>query len=266
VVRIVQVSDTHLSRRTPEASANWSAIVDHLTADPPDLIVNTGDVSLDGANEATDLEYAYRAHKSLPAPWRAIPGNHDVGDIGATTDPTDSDRRARFADVFGDPFWIVPCGGWDVVGVDIQAMAAPTDAVEPAWEWLGRALTTNRPVMLCMHRPLMPFSAGESDEPRRYLTGDPRERLRTSIETSSVRIVATGHVHQSRQVTVDGCTHVWAPSTWATLPDDAQPVIGTKVVGFVEYRLGSDATATTAVPDGVHQHIIGTTIPMPYAH
>jgi alkaline phosphatase D len=51
VVRIVQVSDTHHSPRTPEARSNWDAIVDYLIANPPDLVVNTGDVSLDGAND-----------------------------------------------------------------------------------------------------------------------------------------------------------------------------------------------------------------------
>lgn len=266
MVRVVQISDTHLSRRTPEARSNWNTIVAYLSADPPDLVINTGDVSLDGAHDVDDLQYALDAHRLLPGPWRAIPGNHDVGDVEPTTDPTDANRRARFADVFGDPFWTVSCGAWDIVGVDIQALASTADVAEPAWERLGAALDTARPVMLCMHRPLMPLVPGEIDEPRRYVTGGPRRRLAETIATSSIRVVATGHVHQSRHLVVNGCAHVWAPSTWATLGDSDQPTIGTKIVGFTEHHLESEATAFTVVPDGVDQHVIGTTIPSPYSH
>lgn len=168
-VRIVQVSDTHLSLRAPEARANWDAIVEHLAADPPDLVINTGDVSLDGAHDLEDLDYAVRAHQALPAPWRVIPGNHDVGDIGEITEPAGVILRSRFVEMFGDAFWSVPCGEWDVIGVDIQALAAEDDA-EELWEWLDGALATRRPVMFCMHRPLMPFAVGETDDPRRYET------------------------------------------------------------------------------------------------
>ena len=265
VVRIVQLSDTHLSQNAPEARANWDAIVEHLAADPPDLVINTGDISLNGAHHLADLEYAFRAHQALPAPWRVIPGNHDVGDIGEITEPAGAGLRARFVALFGDAFWSVPCGEWDVIGIDIQALAAE-DHAEELWDWLDGVLATKRPVMFCMHRPLMPYAAGETDEPRRYVTGELRARLRSLIAESSVRVVATGHVHQTRSVTIDERMHVWAPSTWALLPDSIQPVIGTKVVGFVEHRLGSDAHVTTVVPDNVRQHVIGISFPSPYSH
>lgn len=264
-VRIVQLSDSHLSQRAPEARANWDAIVEHLAADPPDLVINTGDVSLDGAHDVADLVYAFRAHEALSAPWRVIPGNHDVGDIGEFPEPAGAVLRSRFVDLFGDAFWSVPCGEWDVIGIDIQALAAEED-VEELWDWLGGVLATRRPAMLCMHRPLMPWAAGETDEPLRYVTGELRTRLRALIAGSSIRVVATGHVHQARRVGIDDRLHVWAPSTWAQLPDSIQPVIGTKVVGFVEHRLGSDATVATVVPDGVRQHVVGVTIPSPYSH
>ncbi|HEX6420490.1 MAG TPA: metallophosphoesterase, partial [Acidimicrobiales bacterium] len=75
--RLLVVSDTHLSPRTPEADTNWDAVVRHVAATRPDLVVHAGDVSLDGALAPGDLDHARRRLDRLPVPWRAVPGNHD---------------------------------------------------------------------------------------------------------------------------------------------------------------------------------------------
>ena len=56
--QLVVVSDSHLSGRAPEAERNWSAVVDHVHRTRPDLVVHVGDLSLDGENDAEDLDYA----------------------------------------------------------------------------------------------------------------------------------------------------------------------------------------------------------------
>ena len=43
-LRIVQISDTHLSRRRPFFHHNWELLVDLLAAEPCDLIVCSGDM------------------------------------------------------------------------------------------------------------------------------------------------------------------------------------------------------------------------------
>jgi predicted phosphodiesterase len=48
-IRLVAVSDTHLSSRAPEGLANWAAVVRDVAATNADLIVHLGDVTLDGA-------------------------------------------------------------------------------------------------------------------------------------------------------------------------------------------------------------------------
>jgi predicted phosphodiesterase len=262
-VRVVQVSDTHLSERTPEAAANWQAIVDYLERDPPDLVVNTGDISLNGADDLDDLQVAFEAHTPLTIPWRAIPGNHDIGDVGATGQPIDDVRRRRYAEVFGDGFWVERCGEWDVVGVDIQTLVA--DPASTWWTWLADVLSSPGPTMLCLHRPLMPFDDTE-DVAARYVEPVTRDRLGAMVRDSSVQVMASGHVHQAHCGVVDGVTHVWAPSTWATIPDEIQPVIGSKVVGVVEHTLGDEATSRVVVPDGVGQYVVGQSFPSPYRH
>ena len=78
--RVAQVSDTHLSRDKPFFAANFAAAAAGVAASRPDLVVNTGDLSLDGAGTESDLEEARRLHDALRLPTRFIPGNHDVGE------------------------------------------------------------------------------------------------------------------------------------------------------------------------------------------
>ena len=82
---------------------------------------------------------------------------------------------------FGDAFWSLPCGEWDVIGIDIQALAAEKD-VEELWDWLDGVLATSRPAMCCMHRTLTPLSACGTDEPLRYVTGELHGRCSRSDE------------------------------------------------------------------------------------
>jgi len=61
---------------------------------------------------------------------------------------------------------------------------------------------------------------------------------------------------------------VWAPSTWAALPDRIQPVIGTKTVGIVEHELHSDGSvrSTFVQPPSMADVIVGDDFPSPYEH
>ena len=78
--RVILVSDTHLSASAPQAQANWDAVVSYVGACAPDLVIHLGDLSLDGARNAMDLRHGRTQLDRLPAPWRAVPGNHDIGD------------------------------------------------------------------------------------------------------------------------------------------------------------------------------------------
>ena len=77
---LAQVSDSHLGARTTLFRTNFDRVAHALEAVRPDLVVASGDVSLDGADHEADLALAAAYFARLPAPVHAIPGNHDVGD------------------------------------------------------------------------------------------------------------------------------------------------------------------------------------------
>src|SRR5215813_2371100 len=97
--RLAQISDTHLSHNKPFFVDNFRRIGEALRSERPDLVLNTGDVSLDGASDESDLAAARALHDALGLPVRYLPGNHDLGDnqdFHAPGDPPiDEVRRAR---------------------------------------------------------------------------------------------------------------------------------------------------------------------------
>jgi 3',5'-cyclic AMP phosphodiesterase CpdA len=58
--RVVVVSDSHFSVRTPEADRNWNAVLRHVDATEPDLVLHVGDVTVDGARDPEELRLAHR--------------------------------------------------------------------------------------------------------------------------------------------------------------------------------------------------------------
>jgi len=265
--RIIQVSDSHLSPNAPYADANWRAIVEAIDEVSPDLVVHTGDVSLNGADDVCDLVHARDMLDRLGAPWVAIPGNHDIGDIDDEHQPVDDLRRRCYQRVFGDASWMRQLGDWTLVGVDVQTLLSDLDGAEALWEWLGGVLQTKAPTALFTHRPLRPWRVDDADDPRRYVTEPNRSRLFSLMSAGNVRLVASGHVHQWRHV-VDTVNHVWAPSTWATLPDRIQPVIGVKTVGMVGHDLGDHGSVSSTLlqPAGVLLVTVGDDFDSPYTH
>ena len=115
VKHLVQVTDTHLSRSHAYFVDNWKVFKAEMKADPPDLIVCTGDVSLRGSDEDADLAFARAEFDRLPAPVLVLPGNHDIGDpppAPRLDRPINEDRRARWSRHFGPDWWHRDFGDW----------------------------------------------------------------------------------------------------------------------------------------------------------
>ncbi len=277
-VRVTAVSDTHLSAAAPEAQANWEAVLRHIAADAPDIVLHLGDLTRDGANGRRDLDHGRRQLDRLPVPWHAVPGNHDVGDNPSADTPaaaataTDDDRLRHWIDRMGADHWSLTAGGWMLLAVNAQLFGSGLAAEAAQWSWLEHQVGRcggDQPIALLTHKPLTATEAELAQSPGyRFVPRPARKRLRNLFRGKRLVLVLSGHVHQYRQLHVDGVDHLWVPSTWAVLPDHVQPVLGAKRCGIVTLRLaaGESPRPELVQPDGLAQLTLTQDVPDPYHH
>jgi 3',5'-cyclic AMP phosphodiesterase CpdA len=272
--RLILVSDTHLSAEAPEGAANWAAVVDHVAAEQPDLVVHIGDLTLAGSDKGADLEFGRAALDRLGAPWRAVPGNHDIGDNPWPGAPqhylVDAMRHQRWLDVLGADRFSLELAGWSVVAINAQLFGSGLPAEAEQWEWIERAISPadSRPVLLITHKPMAaPPEELAAAPAHRFLPADARAELAARFGDRQV-VVVSGHVHQHRVLHIDGHDHVWVPTTWAVIPEEVQPTFGTKRCGVLSLTLHEAGEFATAIvePTGLAQQMLGVDLPNPYAH
>jgi 3',5'-cyclic AMP phosphodiesterase CpdA len=249
--RLTQISDAHLARRLTRLTDNFHRVSEHIDANRPDLVVNSGDLAFAGPHNRDDLEFARELHDALPADCRYLPGNHDVGDnptqLGPVPPyPATEQNRKTFLAVFGEDRWRFDAAGWCFVGLNSQVMNTGLASEAEQFDWLASQLSAagGKPVALFLHKPLFLNSPGDPELATtsiRYVPMPVRSRLVEMLRAVDLRLVASGHIHQRLDFTYARARHVWAPSAGFIIPDRTQEVIGTKEVGLVEYRFRPDS-------------------------
>jgi 3',5'-cyclic AMP phosphodiesterase CpdA len=240
--RLVQLSDTHLSAARGYGVSNFDAVVEALDADPPDLVVATGDLALDDPDDRDDRAFARRRFDAIAAPWRAVPGNHDVGDDGPDPwmgEPLTDRRREAWVDAWGADWWMEEAGEWVLIGLDSLLLGSdlPAEALQASWLAGVAARAGRRPVMVMLHKPLFLSDPHEPPATQKTVTAEGRRRLGESLGAASVQVVASGHLHQFRASVSDNQALVWAPSTCFVIrAGEPSAYGGIKTVGAVEYR------------------------------
>ena len=244
--RVAQISDTHLSDTKRFFLANFHHTAAHLRESRPDLVVNTGDISLNGADLEADLRFALAEHQSLGLDWRAIAGNHDVGDNVevARTQPVNAERLARWRGVFGPAWWQQDVPGWRILALDSLLSGSGLAEDEEQDLFVRHAVETcaGRALLLMLHKPMFGHHPGDAAVDSTWLTPAPRARLLAALGTARPKIVASGHVHQWRQLALDGTLHVTAPGTSFITPPWFHPGFGVRTIGFIEHRLEADGS------------------------
>ena len=205
-MRIIQISDTHLSPGKPHFLANWPPLAAWIAGQRPDLVIHTGDVTVDGAEIEEDLAHAAELMRGLGVPFRAVPGNHDVGDAGHFHQPVDDRRLARWRAHFGPDRWVEDVEGFRLIGLDALLFGSghPEEAAQMDWLASVMAEAPGRPAAWFLHRPLFIHSPSEGDTGYWSVKPQSRARLVDLVRRHTPALVASGHLHKAHQMLREG--------------------------------------------------------------
>jgi 3',5'-cyclic AMP phosphodiesterase CpdA len=258
-MRIAIISDTHLAARAEAFAANARAACTWIDVMAPDLVVHLGDVTVDGAFHAQEMDFARDLFAGRPLHW--LPGNHDIGNPpcvpqSASESVFSAEALAYFRTVLGPDRWVIERGGWQILGLNAQLFGLGDAEEEGQFHWIEQMLASSRAKLgVMLHKPLFRNGPVDTEEYQRYLPVAPRRRLTTLFEGRDLRFVIAGHTHQLRTLRAGGVEHIWAPSSAYFIPDAVQERIGQKHVGVMLLELGADRHEWSfAMPDGVRQN------------
>jgi 3',5'-cyclic AMP phosphodiesterase CpdA len=224
--RIVQLSDTHFS--APEgAPAQWPAVLAWLRADPPDLVVHSGDIVFEDPDDDADRAFAKDLLDAVPAPLVVIPGNHDVGSYGE--EDLLPGRLSTFVATWGADRFTRDLAGWRVVGVDAYLLGID----EKHDAWFAGAVRADRPVLVFVHQPV------RGDGHDEWVMADrARAAFDAAVAGADVRVIASGHRHRAHRIGPS----VWAPSLTLTGPTDDRDLPGDVRPGLLEHVVADDGS------------------------
>jgi SAM-dependent methyltransferase len=247
--RIIQISDPHLSAGRPFFQHNWEVLVDLLNEETADLIVCTGDMTIDGANVPGDLAFASQQFERIAKTVLFVPGNHDIGnsipDVRGGESVITEARRQAYCRAFGDDCWVRDVGpSWRLVGLNSMLFGSGITGEEAQWDLLEQAIqgAGGRNVMVFQHKPLYHRTAGETAPTQSAIYPEHRARLKRILAGAERPIVCSGHIHHYRTEQWGSLGQIWAPSTSFTisLPDQT-PLPGVRRVGYLRHSLqGAD--------------------------
>ena len=240
MARVLQISDTHLSRGKPQFADNWAPLRDWVREQRPDLVIHTGDLTVDGADQESDMRDGAELMRTLGVPFVAVPGNHDVGEGGNVHQPVNDERLARWRRHFGPDWWLRDVEAWRLVGLDSMLFGSGHPDEARQMDWLRETLADAGPrrIALFTHRPIFIDEPDEGD--RGYWSVKPAQRaaLLDLLRRHDVAIVATGHLHKWHDRVLDGCRYIWGPSSGFLVGPRNQPELpGEKWLGAVVYEL-----------------------------
>jgi 3',5'-cyclic AMP phosphodiesterase CpdA len=248
MARVLQISDTHLSPAKRQFAANWAPLRDWALRQNAELIIHTGDLTVDGADSEEDMRDGAALMRLLPAKVLAVPGNHDVGEAGNRHQPVNGERLDRWRRHFGADRWSHDLAAWRLIGIDSMLFGDGSEEEARQFEWLVQTMATAgaRRIAWFTHRPLFIHAPDEADTGYWSVKPAPRARLLELVDRYDVALIATGHLHKWRNTSVDRCRYVWCASSGFLVGPDNQPDMpGEKRLGAVIYDFGDAGVSIT---------------------
>lgn len=253
-MKIVQLSDTHISHLGGATAHNLRAFVELINEIDPAFVVHSGDVGILDPDEAADREAARELLAGIRAPMRVLPGNHDVGErpdnawAGLVVTPG---RLAAFEEAFGPDHWLELRGDWAIVGVNSEIMGSGLPAEDAQWAWL-RTLPAQigaRPTLLFSHKPVWnPYP--QVTEHNIAIPAESRRELLEALRGVRIAALGSGHLHHyavsTEQHEGAELLTVSAPATSFTHAGLGGAALSQQ--GIVEYVLGEGEHAGSVRP------------------
>ena len=258
-MRIIQVSDTHLSASHEHFSQNNRVVSQWLSAQKADLIVHTGDLGMDCAGTLEDLHLAADWIGNFATEIVCVPGNHDVGDRIAIkpSQPVNDARLAQWRDLIGPDYWSLDQCGWRLIGLNAMLFDTAHPEEERQFAWLEHTISTGSPVAIFLHKPL--FVEDRAEGPCGYWTvsPEPRRRLLDLLDRANVKLIASGHLHIHRQRAFGATSHVWGPAASFVCGESQEDLGGSRQLGVVEHLFDGDSVTSRFIRlDGLEDLLI----------
>jgi 3',5'-cyclic AMP phosphodiesterase CpdA len=259
-LRIVQISDPHLSRRRPFFQHNWEQLVECLAAEQCDLIVCSGDMTIDGSDFEDELAYSAEQFRRIKQEILFVPGNHDIGNSspdarGGETLIT-NDRREAYLRHFGADFWMREVGlSWRLLGLNSMLFGSglPAEAAQDDLIRTAAGAADGRRLLVFQHKPLYLANAAEDKPTQGSLYPEHRARLRQMLSPAGEVTICSGHIHDYKTDVWGNLQQIWAPSTAFVIDGSGllYPRYGVRRVGYVRHLLDADRHSHEFVePDG----------------
>jgi 3',5'-cyclic-AMP phosphodiesterase len=198
VMRIVQISDSHISLDHPDRAADLEACVHYINATglQPDVVVHTGDVAHNGL--ADEYDVARRILDRLAAPYFVLAGNRD--------------KRSELIEAFSDDDHLRP--GMDFVQFSVERFAVRLIIVDTMSRQSNKggicsrrlsdvsrmlAADTSRPAAVFLHHP--PFDVTVAPDPFQFELRTEADAILAELDRHShICGLYCGHIHRGFEV------------------------------------------------------------------
>lgn len=261
-MKIIQITDTHFSPEKSHFNGNWAPLLTWIEDTRADLIIHTGDLTVDGADKPGDITFCMDLMRQTSIPMQILPGNHDVGHLPGSEQPVNAERLARWRDFVGEDRWFEDTDGWRFIGLNSLLLGHENDEEEAQFEWLRETLEDRRSrrIALFAHKPLFVDEPHEGDTGYWSVRPAQRKRLYDLIAAHDVALFASGHLHWAWQGRFENTALTWGPSAAFILGQLVREMPGERLVGAVVHEFGDDVQSDIVAVPGMTAYVLDDVI------
>ncbi|MCD2180567.1 metallophosphoesterase family protein [Rhizobium sp. GN54] len=261
-MKIIQITDTHFSLGKTHFNGNWAPLLTFIEDSGADLVVHTGDLTLDGADEEADITFSMELMRQVKVPMLIVPGNHDVGHFAHMDQPVNPERLGRWRRIVGGDRFLEDANGWRLVGLNALLLGHEDEEEETQFEWLRTAFEERdgRRLALFSHKPLFVDAPDEGDTGYWSVRPSQRKRLTDLIAAHDVALFASGHLHWAWQGRFGNTALTWAPSAAFVIDKLEREMPGERLVGAVVHTFEDDVRSEIVTVPGMTAHVIDEVI------